>query len=202
MKAFIALILNMGIHQLKNIKDYWLRSPTDDLPFFRSVFARDRFLQIFHNLHVGLLDSTSKKEKIQPLLERLLPSFQNAFALGRNVAIDESVISFKGRVGFRQYLKGKPHPWGIKAFVLADSTTGYLHNMAIYYGKDTELLRPDLPHTVRVVCTLMNEHHHKGYDLYVDRFYNSPLLATELSKAGITVTGKIIITIFLFLTSW
>ncbi len=27
-------------------------------------------------------------------------------------------------------------------------------------------------------------------DLYVDRFYNSPLLATELLKIGITITGK------------
>ena len=31
----------------------------------------------------------------------------------------------------------------------------------------------------------------KGYDLYVDRFYSSPLLTTELSKVGVTVTGSI-----------
>ena len=31
--------------------------------------------------------------------------------------------------------------------------------------------------------------HNKGYDLYMDRYYASPVLATELSKVGITITG-------------
>ena len=60
----------------------------------------------------------------------------------------------------------------------------------MYYGRETELIREDLPHTTRVVLTLVEGLHNKGYDLYVDRFYNSPLLATELEKVGITVTGK------------
>ena len=39
--------------------------------------------------------------------------------------------------------------------------------------------------------TLADGMHNKGHDLYVDRFYNSPLLAVELAKAGITVTGTV-----------
>ena len=45
--------------------------------------------------------------------------------------------------------------------------------------------------TRRVVMTLADGMHDKGHDLYVDRFYNSPLLAVELAKAGITVTGTV-----------
>ena len=101
------------------------------------------------------------------------------------------MITFKGRVSFRQYLKGKPHPWGIKAFVLSDSKTGYLQRVCVYYGKKTQLIDSDHPHTVRVVQTLVEPFHNKGYDLYVDRFYSSPLLATELSKVGVTVTGTV-----------
>ena len=37
----------------------------------------------------------------------------------------------------------------------------------------------------------MEQLHHKGYDLYVDRYYTSPVLATELTKVGITVTGTL-----------
>ena len=33
--------------------------------------------------------------------------------------------------------------------------------------------------------------HNKGYDLYMDRYYTSSVLATELSKVGITITGTI-----------
>ena len=40
MKGFVAVILNMGIVQLGNLKDYWCTSDTTDLPFFQSVFSR------------------------------------------------------------------------------------------------------------------------------------------------------------------
>ena len=66
-----------------------------------------------------------------------------------------SVINYKGRVSFRQYPKGKPHLWGIKAFVLSDSKTGYLQRVCVYYGKETQLVENDLPHTARVVQTLI-----------------------------------------------
>ena len=94
-------------------------------------------------------------------------------------------------MSFRQYLKGKPNPWGIKAFVLADSNTGYLNQVRIYYRKETQLLESSLPPTVRVVMTLIEPFHHQGYDLYLDRFCSSPLLSTELSKVGITVTSTV-----------
>ena len=189
MKAFIAVILNMGIIKLPDLKDYWSTSNTTNVPFFRSVFSRNRFFQIYSTLHAGNIDGSLKCEKIQPFLNLLLPTFQSAYTPNQQIAIDESMIAFKGRVSCMQYMKGKPHPWGIKAYVLADSASGYLYNVAIYYGRETELTRPDLPHTARSVLTLLDGLHHKGYDLYVDRFYNSPLLAMELDKLGITVTG-------------
>ena len=189
MKGFIAVILNMGIVQLTNLKDYWSTDDTTNFPFFRSVFSRDRFFQIFGMLHVGDPDSITKRDKIQPFLDRLCSVFESAYTPSQAIAVDESVVSFKGRVSFRQYLKGKPHPWGIKAFVLSDSKTGYLQRVCVYYGKETQLVDNDHPHTVRVVETLVEPFHNKGYDLYVDRFYNSPLLATELKKVGITITG-------------
>lgn len=191
MKGFISIILNMGIVQLGDLKDYWSTHATTNLPFFRSVFSRDRFFQIFGALHVGDIDSSTKRGKIQPFLDIVCPAFEAAFTPGQQIAIDESVIAFKGRVSFRQYLKGKPNPWGIKAFVLSDSKTGYLNRVRIYYGKETQLVDSPLPHTVKVVMTLVEPFHHQGYDLYLDRFYSSPLLATELSKVGMTVTGTV-----------
>ena len=188
MKGFIAVILNMGIIQLGDLKDYWSTEDTNNLPFFRSVFSRDRFFQIFGALHVGDIDGTTKRGKIQPFLDLICPAFEAAFTPAQQIAIDESVITYKGRVSFRQYLKGKPNPWGIKAYVLADSQTRYLNRVRIYYGKETQLLDSTLPHTVKVVMTLVEPFQHQGYDLYLDRFYGSP---TELSKVGITVTGTV-----------
>ena len=180
MKAFIDVILNMGLVQLNSLKDYWSRDDLTDVPFFRSVFSRDRFFQIFGMLHVGDIDGQRKCDKIQPFIDILLQFFQRAFTPAQQIAIDESVIAFTGRVSFRQYLKGKPNPYGIKAFVLADSVTGYVYNVCMYYGKETAL-----------TLTLVDGMEDKGYDLYADRFYTSPILATELKKRGITVTGKV-----------
>ena len=191
MKAFVAMILNMGIIQLPDLKDYRRKDETLNLPFFRNLFTRDRFFQIFNMLHVGDIDSPEKSSKIEPFVQLLLPKFKRAFIPSKQVAVDKSVVTFKGRVSFRQHLKGKPNPWGIKAFMLCESDTGYVVSFSIYYGKDTTLVRPDLPHTVRAVLTVLESLQHKGYDVYVDRFYNSPLLALELLKLGFTVTGTV-----------
>ena len=192
MKAFVGVILNMGIVQLQKVNDYWSTSFTCNIPFFRQTFSRDRFFQIFGMLHAGEINHQSKPQKIQPFLDLISPIIKTNYNLGRQIAVDESVITFKGRVSFRQYLKGKPNPWGIKAFVLADSNTGYMHNMLIYYGRDTALVdRPELSHTVKVVITLVEYLKNQGHDLYTDRFYTSPVLADNLDPLGITITGTV-----------
>ena len=39
--------------------------------------------------------------------------------------------------------------------------------------------------------TLVEPFHNKGYDLYMDWFYTNPLLASEMTKVGITVKGTV-----------
>ena len=38
------------------------------------------------------------------------------------------MIGFKGRLSFIQYMPKNPTKWGMKAFVLADSKSGYTYN--------------------------------------------------------------------------
>ena len=191
-RAFVGVILQMGLVQLSDIKDYWATHFTLNLPFFRSVFSRDRFLQIFWMIHVGDAASTNKRSKIQPFLDLLVPLFQRHLTPSRQLSIDESMIAFRGRVGFRQYIRGKPQPWGIKAYVLSESSTGYMYNLIIYYGKETLLLaRAGLNHTTSVVLTLMSPLAGLGYDLYTDRYYTSPDLAEELLQIHTTLTGTV-----------
>ena len=143
-------------------------------------------------LHVGEIDGSIRRSKIQPFLDLVIPSFQQYFVPGKALAVDEAMIAYRGRVSFRQYVRGKPHPWGIKAYVFADSDTGYLYSVAIYYDKETLLVScPGLNHTTRVVLTLVQPVRNMGYDLYTDRFYTSPLLARELANLGITLTGTV-----------
>ena len=73
--------------------------------------------------------------------------------------------------------------------MLADSVSGYLHKLRIHSGRDTQLVQPTLPHTVRVVLMLSECLHNERYDLCVDHVYSSPLLAKHLTDVGITLTG-------------
>ena len=192
MKAFIGIIIQMGLVKLSDIKDYWSTHYTLNFPFLRSIFSRDRFLQIYWMLHVGESSSPTKRSKNQPFLDKIIPLFQKHLQPSRQLSIDESMIAFRGRVSFRQYIHGKPQPWGIKAYVLSESKTGYMYNLVIYYGKETQLLIiPALNHTTLVCLTLMEPLKDLGHDLYTDRYYTSPMLASELLQIKTTITGTL-----------
>ncbi len=54
------------------------------------------------------------------------------------------MIGFNGRLGFVQYMPKKPTKWGLKAFVVSDSTTSYAFNWELYtgilYTRDSQVL--------------------------------------------------------------
>ena len=54
----------------------------------------------------------------------------------RNLAVDETLIKFKGRVHFRQFIPIKPGRFGIKCFTLAESSSGYGLVSKVYTGKE------------------------------------------------------------------
>ena len=110
------------------------------LPFFRQLMPRNRFQEIFWLLHVSHADPslpTRKIDKIKQLLELLVPKFREHYYPSEKLAIDETMIGFRGRFGAKQYAPKKPVKWGIKAFNLADSKNGYLLETLVYTGAET-----------------------------------------------------------------
>lgn len=55
----------------------------------------------------------------------ILESFKKCVYPFQKVVIDESLILFKGRLAFKQYIPSKHHCFGMKVFVLCDCETGY-----------------------------------------------------------------------------
>jgi hypothetical protein len=61
--------------------------------------------------------------------------------LSQNVCIDERIIGFKGRHFLKQYIANKKaHIWRVKAWVLAESNSGYTHIRSKYI-KANRILR-------------------------------------------------------------
>ena len=69
-------------------------------------------------------------------LEQFIANFQEAYTPNQELSVDEATIGFKGRLSFIQYLPKKPTKWGMKAYVLADSSSGYVYNWRLYTGSE------------------------------------------------------------------
>ena len=144
MKAFIGITILMGIIQLPRLDMYWqTTNPLITTTAVFSITSRIRFQQIFHYLH--LVDNAhqipadqpghDKLYKVHNLLDILSRQFQSNYTPTECVTIDEAMIPFKGRLGFKQCIKDKPTKWGIKAFTLSDATNGYVYRLQVYTGK-------------------------------------------------------------------
>ena len=183
LKAFLGLYLLMGILTLPCRYDYWRRSRWLLRTSFNSVMARDRFSSIWRYLHIennqGERANTGKLWKLRWLLDQLKSRFQTAMTLSANVAIDESMIKFKGRLGFRQYMPAKPIKWGIKVWALCDSTTGYMWNFQVYCGRE-EGAPAEVGLAHRVVMDLARPLRGSWVTIYMDNFYTSVPLLREL----------------------
>ena len=66
-----------------------------------------------------------KLYKIRDFVGALAHKFQITYTPEKNIGIDESIIGFKGRPSWILYLPKKPTKWGMKAWVVAESSSGY-----------------------------------------------------------------------------
>ena len=194
--GFLAIILNMGLIVLPELEDYWKTSWVSEVSFFARVMPRDWFELIFWLLHVETTLATiptRRIDKVQALLNLLIPRFQASYNIGKHVAIDETMVEFRGRFSAKQYMPKKPTKWGIKAFTMADSSTGYMCNILLYMGAETldtaSTAHIHLPQPARVVMELMTPYLNNGHHLYTDRYYTSVQLAQELTRHGTAFTG-------------
>lgn len=109
------------------------------------VLKRDRFSLVLKFLHLADNEGYTPKGqpgydaiyKLRPFLEPFIANSQAAYSPNRELSVDEAMIGFKGRLSFIQYLPNKPTKWGMKAYVLADSVTGYVYNWRLYTGTTT-----------------------------------------------------------------
>lgn len=106
-----------------------------------------------------------------------------------NLALDESIVLFRGRLVFRQFIKNKRHKYGIKLFMLAEPG-GLVHRIMIYSGQGHDT-SADFSHTEYVVIKLMEGLDSCGRSLYMHNYYNSVKLAITLINKGTYITGTL-----------
>ena len=141
--TFFSLLLMMGVTHMPSYAMYWKKDAACSGPplFCKGVMSRDRFQSMMKFLRFSSVQHVVKNvfsTRIEPYLEMLRERCQWIMRPKENIAVDEALILWKGRLSFRQFIKTKRSRFGIKVFLLcpADTTwNGYSWNFKIYYGK-------------------------------------------------------------------
>lgn len=70
--------------------------------------------------------------KVRPVLDRVVEAFRVHYKPQKSLSVDESMVGFRGRLVWIQYMPKKHRKWGIKIWTLADAANGYVSNMKVY----------------------------------------------------------------------
>ncbi|GBP86943.1 PiggyBac transposable element-derived protein 4 [Eumeta japonica] len=126
--------------------------------------------------------------KIRPIVDHFNKTMTNIYSPGKQLSLDESMVLWRGRLLFRQYIKNKLHKYGVKLYVLAEPE-GIVLNFLIYGGAGEET--SGLEHTQKIVLKLLEGKLDSGHSVYMDNYYNSYELAVKLLDRQTYCTGTL-----------
>jgi hypothetical protein len=203
MKKFIGLTLLVGLIKVPRLQLYWANETVFSTPLFRASMDRDRYLllmKFWHFENNEVRENTNDRlYKIRHVLEYLNQKFAETYFPSENISLDESLLLFKGRLMFKQYIPLKRSRYGIKQYIVAENT-GYVYRMKVYTGKDehSDLVSNDhadetaeMTKTDKLVICMMSGLLQKGYKLFVDNFYTSTKLFAFLDNKQANACGTI-----------
>ena len=195
MYSFFALLMLMPHVKKSRISEYWSKDELIWTDIFPKYMRRDRFLQLLRSLHFEdnkNINPDDRIWKIRKVLTLLTYKFSNVFYPFQKLVIDESLILFKGRLIFKQYIPSKRHRFGIKLFVMCDCETGIVLDIIVYTGTDVDIPKDnDLGFSGAVVKKFMENYENKGHILYTDNWYISPNLCMYLHNKNIGSCGTV-----------
>ena len=197
-RQFIGILFFMSVYHYPSIRSYWSEYAFKSI---QNTMSRNRFDQIRNNLHFNdnskIPDKNSEDfdplYKIRPIIKHFNERFQTV-PMPQHLCVDEQMCATKMKTFIRQYMPDKPHKWGVKLFVLCDSS-GFCYNFEVYGGAGDNVVlagTPDLGASSNVVIRLTRiVPEFKNHIIYFDNFYTSLALLVYLRSRGIYSLGTI-----------
>lgn len=112
---------------------------------------------------------------------------------GKEIVIDESMVPWRGRLIFRQYLPAKSDKYNVKLYKVC-TPEGYTYDLRIYAGKNDPtgtITTNSCGHTHRICVELLKNLMNCGRILYIDNFYTSVRLYEDLLDSQTYVCGTL-----------
>ena len=194
-RILIGLFLLAGVYTSKNEAVRQLWNKEDGRPIFNKAMSRDRFVVLCAYLRFD--DSTTRTSRRRTDKLAAFRSFWGAFVTrcnsnytpNENVTVDEQFVTYRGRCPFRMFIPSKPGRYGVKIWMLCDSSNYYCCNAQIYTGKrDTGR---EINQGTRVVLELTDHLTDSGRNIVGDNFFSSLHLVQCLNARRLSYLGTI-----------
>ena len=177
-RKLIGLLIYFGLVKVVgSVEKYWSKKSLYNGLWTRAIMPRIRFKALIALLHVvdpATETQGDKLRKVESFVNYFKTRCRELYQPRQNVAIDERMVKSRHRSGIRQYIKDKPTKWGIKLWVLADSSNGYTIDFDIYIGRDAGRDASAYGLGYDVVMKLMQPYLNQGYHLFVETFLYLP----------------------------
>ena len=194
--AFAGLCILAGVCRSNHELQSCLWSEREGRPGFIATMARTRYREIMKYMRFDDKATRQDREKndklaafrdIWGMFVAQLPKF---FIPGTDLCVDEQLVGFRGKCGFRQYIPSKPSKYGLKIWWCCDAETSYPLTADIYLGKQAYQPR-EVGQGARVVKELVSPYRRSGRNVVADNFFSSVDLAQDLLVDGLTYVGTL-----------
>ncbi|KAI8440905.1 hypothetical protein MSG28_009203 [Choristoneura fumiferana] len=201
-RRLFSIMIYMSLNHRARLSEYW-STGTLGMPDFRKLMSKNRFQLLMRFLHfsdnddvlTGLSGYQKKITKIAPILNHMNKKFAEICIPQRELSLDESLLLWKGRLSWEQFIRSKAARYGLKLFDLCEAATGYLIRTIIYAGKDSSFVEGALHgfdnKSAKVVLELMDGFLDVGHLVVMDNWYNQLALTRYLKKRQTDVLGTI-----------
>lgn len=193
-RSFLGLLLIRGVLKGKNEPIHMFWNKSYGRPIFHETMPRNRFQLILR--FVRFDDKTTRNARrendkyapLRALWETVTNNFTKCFFPKGSVTVDEQLFSTKSRCSFIQYMPQKPGKFGLKFWLICDTSTSYVLNAVPYTGRD-DRRPPEQGLGEHVVRTLVEPYYGSGITVTTDNFFTSLNLSDHLRRNDVSMVG-------------
>ncbi|KAI4504453.1 hypothetical protein M0802_000003 [Mischocyttarus mexicanus] len=203
LRAFFAVLLEMGITWRCTVHSYWIKSYRH-IPWFEQMLSEMRFrllCKFFYTLDRNTLPAQGSNEyhpgfNYEPVLAHANKTFKYYYSPNQHLSIDGSLLGPKSESTVTQFLEDdsykKSYP---KFWMLNDANTHYCLSIYDYHSNynhsDTEeIKKTGLPYFIIHKLLSMGDYLMKGYHIVTGKFFTNITLAKTLFKENTFLTGR------------
>ena len=196
-RLYIAVLIYRGLIWKPTIHMYYTKNILFSTPRVPAIMPQQKFILSENYLHfvdnITLTPELGRRAKVAPIFDYLVDKFRYNYIPERNVSIEESLLLWKGRLSWKQYIPRKRSRFGLKSFVLAEAESSYIWNSILYSGNDTYFVdgHDFQCKATEIVFSLAKDLLNQGYWIYVDNWYTSLELWANLRYVNTDVISTL-----------